>query len=195
MSQLSLLQLDLKDCIQENPSLAVSEDAIYYDTANTASVAIDFHKRLKFPQFSVTGGGVANPTAIWETILPTPYTGTTGLTLVFMWYAELPTITGNVVWEFSAQTLTAATTSHTITLDAWGTPAVASGQAAATVSGQFVTQTINMVKANVGNANPAVGSIVRVRLRRLNSTSGGANANDTMLAPAYIVGSLDLQGY
>lgn len=170
--------------------MAILHDAALHDASVYASTLQIHHRRLVF-RYSASNGHYA----IWELTVPTTYTGTTGLTLVFNWYNQIGCGSGNVVWEFAASALTAQTTANLVTLDAWGTPTVASGQAISAVNGQIFTQTINLVKANVGNHAPVIGDLLRVRLRRLSSTSGVANTNDGFKDSAIVVGSIDLQGY
>src|ERR1039458_7818222 len=104
MAQISLIQLDLKASIQESPISAVAQDVIVYDTAVTGSTQADQHRCLCFRR----GVDVQNPYALWEFTMPTQYVGTTGLTLVFNWWSELPLAAGAVVWEFAGECLTAA---------------------------------------------------------------------------------------
>lgn len=186
MAAISIIQLDIKDAIQEGASCAVYEDFITYDTASTTSVTNDFHRRLNFRR----GLDVQNPQAIWEVVLPTTYVTTTGLTLVFYYYAELPLASGAVVWEFAAQDIQASTASNVINLDAWGTPTVAGADTVPTTAGQFHKMSMALAKANIGGQVPTNGDLVRIRVRRLNTAS---NATDTLTGSAHIVSSLDLQ--
>ncbi len=184
MAASTLVSIPLVAFFDDNGSTpsARLEDFVLYDTSNTAQ--LDKHKRLAFNK-----ADNVSPEAIYDFICPTTVTGTTGFTVVWQMYTELPIVAGNVYWGLSVQRVQAQTTSNQINTDSWGTETLSAITVAGT-SGQHTKCTLAVTNANMGGggASPVAGDIVRVRIRRLNT-----NVLDTCLAPVYITGSVDFQ--
>lgn len=116
---------------------------------------------------------------IWDTTLGTGYTATTGLKLVVGFSAESPIVAGNVVLDFAAQGYAA---NDPVNVDAWGTAAASSATAVSTTPTGLKYITMALVKANVGNGEPAAQERIRIRLRR----TGFSAATDTVDGDIYI---------
>jgi hypothetical protein len=205
----SVRQFTLKEAININPNGARIEDVAIGDVTSTVTpftagpTNYDKRTRAVFNQYDSTGAtGPVNPELIFETICPITGTNTvttpsyaTGPTIVFSFYAELPVITGNVVWGTSVMLVKPGSIALNIfNEDAWGTETVSSATAVPTNAGGLVQMTMAVANAALGNYNStgpvilAAGFMARIRIRRLNSNSG-----DTAKCPVYLWGGVDFQ--